>query len=130
MAHMTRLLPELARQHPAMSAIAHHMLLSKSLVVDLHRDVAAAHGGASLSDMFLRSLDPKAEHKKSASEFEIYFNYHLWRRPANTRIRQAAWCNGIRLQLSPGQEFYDFVSFHDTFQRAGSCRAFCCCRGA
>jgi len=126
-AHMGRLMPGLDRQHPAMSAIAHHMLLSKSLLVELHREVAEAHGGAALAEAFLGTLDPAAEHKKSASEFEIYFNYHLLRRPERTRVRQSSWCNGMKIALPPGQEFYDFVSFHDTFARKGRCEAFCCC---
>eukprot|EP00622_Pseudochattonella_farcimen_P002214 FR737102.1.p1 GENE.FR737102.1~~FR737102.1.p1 ORF type:complete len:136 (+),score=2.62 FR737102.1:201-608(+) len=99
---------------------------------------------------------PEVEHKKSASEFEIYFNFFFRRHPHLTRVRHASWCNGMSMSLvgadSEEPAFYDFVSFHDTFRnqggaakcitrsfcrfsptspstwRVGRCETFCCCK--
>ena len=80
-------------------------------------------------DLFLLEIDPGAEHKKSASEYEIYFNYFFARHKNQTRVRHVAWCNGLGLEMtqSSSSALYDFVSFHDTFQKKG-CAAFCCCQ--
>jgi hypothetical protein len=140
MLHMGRLLSGLRRQHDSMSAIAHHMLLNRGILRDMIAESEAAHAGGSsgegaaavvvpFHDLFLLEIDPGAEHKKSASEYEIYFNYFFARHKNQTRVRHVAWCNGLGLEMtqSSSSALYDFVSFHDTFQKKG-CAAFCCCQ--
>ena len=64
--------------------------------------------------------------QKQVSEYELYFNWYLRQHPEKTRVRHAAWCNARSPSLLAKGHRYDFVSFHDTFIRAG-CAAFCCC---
>ena len=132
MLHMGRLLPGLVRQHESMSAIAHHMLLNRGVLEMMFAESEEGHGRGGnvvpFHDLFLLEIDSAAEHKKSASEYEIYFNYFYAKFPNQTRVRHAAWCNGLGLAMTQmsSSAVYDFVSFHDTFQKKG-CAAFCCC---
>ena len=134
MNHMTRLLPELRRQHESMSAIAHHMLFNKHILLQMMKESETAHRGLESTipfyDILLQEIDPEAEHKKSVSEYEIYFNYFFKNYAPLTRVRHSSWCNGLSLHMTEKYNAalsYDFVSFHDTF-RARGCAAFCCCQ--
>ena len=134
MNHMTRLLPDLRRQHGSMSAIAHHMLFNKHILLQMMKESETAHRGLESTipfyDIVLQEIDPEAEHKKSVSEYEIYFNYFFKNYAPLTRVRHSSWCNGLSLHMTEKYNAalsYDFVSFHDTF-RARGCAAFCCCQ--
>ena len=61
-AHMSRVVPGLERQHPWMSAIAHHMLLEGRVVRQLF-DTVEGHHGKSFYRAFLDEIDESVEHK-------------------------------------------------------------------
>jgi hypothetical protein len=111
-AHMQRLLPGLRRETAAASGIVHHMLLRRSVLLDLFARVESLHR-KEFWRAFLNCVDDDAYHS-GASEYEIYFNFAQRWRGESVRIRPLRWRNALRLaDLEVDRRAqYHYVSYH------------------
>jgi FkbM family methyltransferase len=105
--HMQELHPGLCRRDPAKSGICHHMIFETRYVKELLIMVEKYH-----SDEFYKLFLKKVTdiHGAGASEYEIYFNYMLWKHSDEIEIRPLHWKNTS--DLSELMSDYDYISYH------------------
>lgn len=116
--HMRKMWPQLSRQHPSLSGIAHHMIFSRPLLRHLINQVEGFNGGELFWKLFLRFVDPFNWEGSGASEYETYFNFLCKFHPDQMVIRPLRWKNVISLDdISSLSQSYDFVSNHEYFRR-------------
>lgn len=71
--HMRRLHPQL-RCFDGRSAISHHSIFNRQVLLDLFCEVKS-HTGKAFWEAFLRNVDPQQRQHSGAAEYEIYFNF-------------------------------------------------------
>lgn len=107
--HMQELHPDLLRRNPDMSGICHHMMFETRYIKELFTMVENYHSN---TDPFYNLFFKKVTdiHGAGASEYEIYFNYMLWKHPNEIEIRPFHWKNSNN--LSELISDYDYISYH------------------
>lgn len=91
--HMARLHPGLHRMF-AYSGIADCMLLRRSWLDDLHRQVEARHAQLPFWRAYLHAIDP-ADGDRGASDYELYFNFCLMFHADDVILRRFRWGHAV-----------------------------------
>lgn len=110
--HGAKLIPGFRRLWPEYSGICHHMLLQKSVLIDLFSVVEKVHQ-IDFWRAFCRCVDLDKIQLPGASEYEIYFNF-VFASSMQMEIRPLKWRNSdclSKLQYYK-KEGYHYVSFH------------------
>ena len=104
--HMEKLHPELKKIDNNKSGICHHMFFETKYINELFNMVESKHNNEKFYDIFLKNV---IDHDGSgASEYEIYFNYMLYKHPNNIKIRKLNWDNSKDFNHSN----YHYISCH------------------
>lgn len=111
--HGRKLLPGFHRLHPEFSGISHHMLIQKSVVENLFRDVEKEHNKP-FWQVFCALVDKKDIYHAGASEYELYFNYAL-AKTDQVSVETLKWTNtgDIHNLEDYKRAGYHYISAHD-----------------
>ena len=109
--HIERLIPGLKKQIDNKSGICHHMIFEKKYVYEI---MNICGGINSFYGVFLNNVEEKYYDNSGASEYELYFNYMLYKHREKIRIRKLK-CK-LDLKENDLKNFdkikYDYVSIH------------------
>ncbi len=113
--HMARLHPKLHRMF-AYSGIADCMLLKRSWLDELHREVEAQHAGRPFWRAYLEAVDP-ADGDRGASDYEVYFNFCLMFHVGDVILRQFRWSHSVAADKI-GRDRQDYLSLRHATREA------------
>lgn len=111
--HMTRLHPKLHRMF-AYSGIADCMLLKRSWLEELHREVEAQHAGVPFWRAYLDAVDPE-DGDHGASDYEVYFNFCLLFHVDELVLQRFAWSHSVAADEIRREE-WSYVSLRRAMQ--------------
>lgn len=104
--HMKTLHPSLNKMIPTMSGICHHMIFETKYIKELFNMVEQYHKNK-FYNVFLSNVN--TSELSGASEYEIYFNFMIFKHPFKIIIRKLNWANVSTLD---NIDDYDYVSYH------------------
>ena len=105
--HMNKLHPSLNKIDWSKSGISHHMLFETKYIKELFNMVENYHNNELFYDIFLKNITDYDS--SGASEYEIYFNYMLYKHFNEITIRPLKWKNSNNLI---NDNDYDYISYH------------------
>jgi hypothetical protein len=112
--HMARLLPGLRRVRDC-SGIAHHLMVSRPVLEELHRRVEVHHQGTPFWRAFVACIDPAHASASGAADDEIYFNFMLEHFPDAGIVRPLAFVNAPTAAPRPD---LDYIAVHSWMRQA------------
>ena len=104
--HMAQMHPDFQRRIADKSGIAHHMIFERRYVKEMMDLVEAKHGEP-FYDTFLKFVTDVTG--AGASEYEMYFNYMVYKHADKIYVRGLRWINTNTLDV---QGDFDYVSYH------------------
>ena len=109
--HMQKLHKDLQKQNKLLSGICHHMIFETKYILELFDMVEKEHNDT-FYNIFLNNVTVVGG--SGASEYEIYFNFILWKHSEQIMIRKLSWANAYSSDFNPK---YDYVVYHWHIQR-------------
>ncbi len=85
--HAQKLIPDFKRIAQNCSGVAHHMLFCRDIVISLFDEISKMHNVEPWI-AFCKCIDASKINHSVMSEYEIYFNYVLWRYPERAQLRE------------------------------------------
>ncbi len=104
--HMQKLHPQL-RCFDGRSAISHHSIFNRHVLLDLFSEVKS-HTGKEFWEAFLRNVDPQQRLLSGAAEYEIYFNF-LRLKEINLITREPNYLDTGDFKLGLGADCHYFA---------------------
>ena len=104
--HMQRLHKDLQKRSKTLSGICHHMIFETKYILELFDMVEKEHDDT-FYNIFLNNVTEI--YSSGASEYEIYFNFIIWKHSDQILIRKLNWANAYSMDFNPQ---YDYVSYH------------------
>ena len=96
------------KQYKDKSGICHHMIFETKYVKEILDIVENKHND-SFYKIFLKNVNKEHFLSSGASEYELYFNYIIYKHYDRITIRKLNWINSKSLQLKGN---YDYISYH------------------
>ena len=103
--HMNRLHEDL-KKYVNKSGICHHMMFETKYIKEMIDMIEKKHNDFFYNVFLLNVVDINGS---GASEYEMYFNYMLFKHPTKIAIRELKWKNANTLLLDSD---YDYISYH------------------
>ena len=107
--HMKKMHPNLIKIDSTKSGICHHMMFETKYIKELFNIIESLHNDK-FYNVFLKNITSDNFELSGASEYEIYFNYMLFKHPDKIIIRPLKWKNTNSLNDLYGD--YDYLSYH------------------
>lgn len=104
--HMKKLGDIFNKQHQNKSGICHHMMFETKYVKELFSIVENNHNDV-FYNVFLKNVTDV--NGSGASEYELYFNFMVYKYSDKIDIRKLHWTNTNKLTLDGN---YDYISYH------------------
>jgi len=105
--HMQKLGEIFKKQFPDKSGICHHMIFEKKYIKEIFEIVEKEHHDL-FYNIFLKNVTEV--NGSGASEYEIYFNYMIYKNLDKIKLRKLNWINTNSLSSLEGE--YDYISYH------------------
>ena len=103
--HMNRLHEDL-KKRVNKSGICHHMMFETKYIKEMIDIIENKHNDFFYNVFLVNVVDINGS---GASEYEMYFNYMLFKHPSNILMRELKWKNTNKLILNSE---YDYISYH------------------
>jgi hypothetical protein len=106
--HMKKLDDIFTKQYRDKSGICHHMIFEKKYIKEIF-DIVENKYNDSFYNLFLKNVNEIDFIGAGASEYEIYFNYIIYKHYDEIKIRKLNWVDSNTLIL---ESDYDYISYH------------------
>jgi hypothetical protein len=110
--HMKKLHPSLIKMTEK-SGICHHMIFETKYIKELF-DMVESHHNDTFYNIFLKNVEHI--HSSGASEYEIYFNFIIWKHLNDITIRELKWMNTNTLDNLTDSKL-NYISYHWYYRR-------------
>ena len=108
--HMKKLHPEFTKFNENISGICHHMIFETKYIKELINMVQIYHNNEYFYNIFLQNVTENDYELYGASEYEIYFNYILYKHSNDINLRLLNWKNSNNFEELNSDN--DYISYH------------------